>query len=100
MQTSPETFCLRVANEVGVTAKDHQIEVIKTYLEKVAAFIDGARPHIRTLFYRYGICSEWKEAKNVQNQMSVVMQYLDEIHHRTETGDLVDAMSLGLLSFQ
>ena len=101
MQADAPTFCVGVANEITLLpTKEHQLEAITIYLERVAAYIDGARPHAVTMFNQFGPTSEWKEARHVQNNMSLAMEYLDEIHHRVETGDLAAAIDLNLLSFQ
>ena len=100
LQGSVDEFCLRVAHEVVATAKDNQLGVIKTYMDSVAHFIDSTRPHTVSLWTQFGAISEWKDARTVQNKMSLVIQNLDEIHHHAESGDLSDAMSINLLSFQ
>lgn len=100
METTVEEFCNRVAEEISVTPTELQLRTITSYLERVATFIDGARPHIRALFQQHGTISEWREARSVQNEMSMAMQFLDEIHHHVDSGDFPEAFGLNLLSFQ
>ena len=91
---------MRVAEEALRAQKSHQIGVVKSYLEAVATFIDAAHPHTMRLWNNFGMSADWREAKNVQNDMCLIVQYLDEVHHGIETGDLRSALSLNLLSFQ
>lgn len=100
MQGDSQIFSTRVANEVLLASKDQQLEVIKVYLDWVASFIDGSRPYTKALWHKHGMIPEWKEARVKQSSMVTVMEFLDEIHHRVEAGDLAEALSLGLLSFQ
>lgn len=100
MGSDDVTFSLRVAAEVQLVESSLQLKAICNYMDNVAAFIDGARPHISLLWQNFGAVPEWKEVRTLQNSMMSVIQYLDEIHHRVEGGDLVDALALNLLSFQ
>lgn len=100
MRADAESFCVRVTKEVLATPREEQLDLIQTYMETVASFIDRTRPHVIALWNNSGMLSEWKDAKKIQNSMSVVIQFLDEIHHHTEGGNLADATSLNLLSFQ
>ena len=100
MAADCDTFCVRVAEETQRAPPTQRMKVIQFYLESVAGFIDAARPHTKTLWEEFGPTSEWKEARLLQTNMCLVVQNLDEIHHRVETGDLDEALSLNLLSFQ